>query len=1396
MRFSQIAFLFALVLSVAKLAGQPAGSLDTNFLAVAGTDVAPIRFGPLPDGRLYVGGLFTNYGGAGKAAVARLQANGQVDPAFTVPPLRQINPAVILNGQVLVPASTNVGQLSALLALPDGRVVIAGSFTDIGNTPARRLALLASDGSPAVTSFAIGDLEPQALALLAGPGDTFYVGNKGNLASGRLPLLRFKFDGSLDENFTPPTLTELGYLSANPFTLLRGPGDTIYVITAAAVNLSPVSDILRLSVSGGLDPTFAGTGKANIPFANLSSFVTDGSGRMIFTGVASYRGSTLNRKINRLTLDGEMDGTFLASADPGFGGRVVAAQADGKVLYTGGQKPINRLNADGTIDTGYVDPGKVPVTQSFLSLTAFTLAPDGSLFAGGFTFSPSFQLLNGAYRILGDPNTAPSLVVEPATQTNTLGARTRFFVTAQGEAPLTYQWFRNGTAVEGATGNSLVLEPTTAADRNAEFHCVVSNARGNTPSATARLTLLEPTPGSVYRESDPPVGADSSVTDLQWDASGRLIAAGGFTKFHGTNRVRLARLLDEGRLVDPTFEPTGINSVGLIQSVLPLRSGSSLAMGDISITYGGVPKSGSLRLTENGALDTTFNPAGVGGDSANRFAEAPNGQLFASATFWNGTQLPFSYGRLSADGVRDATFVASPAFSPGRALLPLPDGKILVGGYTNSQNPVFNGSGVLRLNADGTQDPTFHRGPFPNWQRPSVTKLVRQPDGKILVAGMFSSTAFGPERFVGVLRLLENGQLDSTFNPVPALSAINFGPIQNIALQADGRILIQGAFNTVGGYARPGLARLWPNGTVDPDFAPGVAKLGAQAGAVATVAVSPANQVFAGGDFHQFDGLPRTNFVRLNGGPLQPIPAPPTLISQPTRVVAKAGSSVTLTVEPGGTGPFQFQWRRNLTRGSATFVDLLGQTNASLTLSTLRYGVEHDSGLFQVTIVSPGGAVASDLITLLVEPDPVVPGNPDLAFASQNALGILTSQPQIIAPAPGGLLYVSLGKSLVRVLEDGTRDPAFNPPADLTGVLDGGIAAIKRQPDGKILIAGRFQDGALARLLPDGSYDPDFIRTNRYTGNFQNVPWEMGLQSDGRIILAGTFENFAGRPVNGLIRFLPDGTVDTSFPMTAVEAVLSNPVRVLPGTVVSLRVLDDDRLYIGGGFNRVHGVDRVGVARLNADGSLDPTFIPPTTAATALGQGGTMLIYTLGPTTPEGGVHLFGTFRPTAEGPVDSAIRLLPNGSVDDSFHVSTDFQINFGTVQDDGKLIITGQFTQLNGQIRAGFARLNIDGSTDISFTPGASFGVGAPMSILPDGKLLIAGTRYFTGVDPEMAAPEIDFVLKPEGLELSWPAAFQLQRSTTLLPADWQNVITPSPLTVPLGGPGEFFRVVRQSR
>jgi uncharacterized delta-60 repeat protein len=1308
---------------------------------------------------------------------------------------------VILNGQVLVPGSTNAANITAGLLLPDGRPVIAGQFSHIGAQLTPGLAVLNPDGSPVVTAFNLSKIEPGV--LLAGPGGSFYAGGKGNVEDTRLPLLRFHADGSRDTGFTPPPLASLGYLSSSTYQLLTGPGDTFYVVTAAASpSFTPTFDIVRLTANGAVDTTFADAGKASIPNPSFGGFASSPGGQITFNGVATYRGAALNRKINRLALDGSLDPAFNSSVDPGFGGRVVAVQADGKVLYAGAPNPINRLKADGAPDTGYANPAKVPLQQTVLSLSWFALASDQSLYAGGFAFGANFTMLNGAYHIFGDPNSAPTIAVQPLAQTNTLGARTRFSVTAQGAAPLTYQWYRNTLPVAGGTDADLVMPAATAAD-DADFHCVVSNGLGSAPTAKVHLTLLPATPGSVYRETDVPAGPDSSVTDLRLDAGGGLFGTGGFVKWNGTNRVRVARLLPGTGDVDPSFDTSALNgNLGLFNHALPLSSGKLLVVGSFSVNYNGKDHREVYRFNANGSLDTTFNSSGAGGmdvagDLGARPVEGADGKVVLYGSEWNGEKLGGSYFRLSSDGTRDTTFALRGAnYQPfGPAIAALTDGRYLVAARPAGSAGNAASCGVIRLLAGGTPDPTFFTGNLPGFfLNNGVRDIVVQPDGRILVGGSFNLMNGGPDSIqYGILRLLDNGRPDPTFNAVPRLARLAgsaIGSVRRLALRPDGWIVALGNAES-GGFPRNQLFRFWPSGPLDPSF--NVAPNSVQGGvpSLLALAVRSDNTIYVGGDFKAFSDLPRTNFVRLNGGPLQPIPAPPTIASQPLKIVAKAGGSATLSIVPGGDGPFQFQWGRNEVQASTNFVDIAGATNASLSLNDLRV-TPQDSGLFQCTVVNPGGAAHSALITLLVEPDPALPGMADTSLRAPVFQGILTGQYQISDVNPDGTVYGSLGNTVVRLFEDGTRDPGFNPPTDLVPV-GGGISVVKRQPDGKILIAGRLKDGALARLLADGSYDPDFLRTNNYTGGFQDVPQDIGLQSDGGILLAGTFSNFAGRTVNGLLRFHADGRLDEAFPLTQLVN-LNAFNQSLPGRVFALRVLPDDSFYLGGDFNRITGATRHGVARLHADGSLDTGFVPPTNASASSGTSGSVLFYQLGPVAPGGGIYIFGQFRPDLSKPGDTALRLLPDGSIDAAFHLLTDFQINTGIVESDAKLIINGQFGTVNGRAWGNLARVNADGSLDTAWQRGSGggAGVGAQLQILPDGKLLAGSQRFFTGVAATAGGDaELAFTLVGGGLQLAWPAGYTLQRTTTLLMAKWDDVVAISPFTAPLTGPGEFYRL-----
>ncbi|MDC8014857.1 hypothetical protein [Tahibacter soli] len=221
----------------------------------------------------------------------------------------------------------------------------------------------------------------------------------------------------------------------------------------------------------------------------------------------------------------------------------------------------------------------------------------------------------------------------------------------------------------------------------------------------------------------------------------------------------------------------------------------------------------------------------------------------------------------------------------------------------------------------------------------------------------------------------------------------------------------------------------------------------------------------------------------------------------------------------------------------------------------------------------------------------------------------------------------------------------------------------------------------------------------------------IALQPDGRIVVGGSFTYIGMIEMTGIARLAPDGAIDTGFTAPPVRA---DTIAVLP----------DGKLLIAGRFADVGGTPRPGIARLNADGTLDTAFAPgdwsnggraPNVAAFAV--------------QPDGRIVAAGNAYDAADLSVISVFRLNADGTNDTTFArpaIETYYGGVSGFALDaDGKVLLGGRFTSVNGQARDNIARLNADGSVDTAFNPGAD---GDVMSLvpLPDGRILAAG--HFT--------------------------------------------------------------------
>lgn len=92
--------------------------------------------------------------------------------------------------------------------------------------------------------------------------------------------------------------------------------------------------------------------------------------------------------------------------------------------------------------------------------------------------------------------TPPAITLQPQSQTVSPGAAATFTVSADGTAPLTYQWQKNGAEISGATANTYTSPASAAGDNGSTFAVIVGNAAGQTASSVATLTISPLTPRS------------------------------------------------------------------------------------------------------------------------------------------------------------------------------------------------------------------------------------------------------------------------------------------------------------------------------------------------------------------------------------------------------------------------------------------------------------------------------------------------------------------------------------------------------------------------------------------------------------------------------------------------------------------------------------------------------------------------------------------------------------------------------------------------------------------------------------------------------------------------------------------------------------------------------------
>lgn len=714
-----------------------------------------------------------------------------------------------------------------------------------------------------------------------------------------------------------------------------------------------------------------------------------------------------------------------------------------------------------------------------------------------------------------------------------------------------------------------------------------------------------------------------SVTGIALQGDGAAIVGGNFFSANGVNRGYLARVDANGALDGGYNAGQGFNDI--VRTVVLQPDGRALVGGFFTQFDGPANPQANVqriaRLNPDGSLDAGFNPAGSGPNSSVRaVAVQADGQVLVGGFFTS-----FSNGGNAVPANRIArldavTGALDPSFNPGgigaddsvETLDIQDDGAIVIGGAFTNYNNVSR-SRLARLNANGTLDPTFVT-PFFN---APVRSLAVQADGRIVVAGDFAIALEGVTSR-GIARLNANGSIDPTF--APGAGANN--NVQTVELQADGRILIGGDFTTVNGVAGVRVARLNVNGSLDATFNPG-------AGANSTVrafAIQANGSVLVGGDFSLINGA-----VEIALGRVTP------------------AGAVDGTFSPGGQG---------------------------------------------------FGFTATDVAALALSKNKIyVGGN----FGSINGNG---------------------RRNIDRLNSDGSPDSGFNPGAGTDGI----VRAIVPDPNGGVFIGGDFlraqnlDNPGVAHLKADGSADLFFSGGQQTDGAVR----AMALSPAG-LVIGGDFTQYDGQPYSGIVRIdAASGVADPLFNSSGAGA--DNSVRAIAIQPV------DGKILIGGDFRSFNGVARNFYARLLSNGTLDPSF------NTGAGANGSIDAIAL---QIDGRILIGGAFS-TVGGAVHRGVaRLNADGTVDPTFVTALDANgmVDALTIQPDGKIVVGGNFISASGARRSNIARLNADGSVDPTFDPGAGTNSSVhALLVKPNGKTVIGGTFSAVGGAPRARLAQLN--------------------------------------------------------
>jgi uncharacterized delta-60 repeat protein len=506
-------------------------------------------------------------------------------------------------------------------------------------------------------------------------------------------------------------------------------------------------------------------------------------------------------------------------------------------------------------------------------------------------------------------------------------------------------------------------------------------------------------------------------------------------------------------------------------------------------------------------------------------------------------------------------------------------------------SPVIGGTPV------GTE-PREHPGTDAQGQ---VNALVLEPGSdRAIIGGAFSSYN-GTQRH-GIARINTDGQLDTSFNPGDGINLIGGDFISVLALQPDGKILVAGSFTSFNGQPCGNIIRLNPDGSLDPAFR--LAAGSGASGTVRSILVRGNGNILIGGDFSSFNGSVRQHLAELGPDGTLDSFDPGTALNNNVYSIA-AQDAALLKVNTTSTGTDQ-EFTNIINVGATSGIltmdyNMIGQANDMRvyygnTNTPFGGALIYDSGLVSGTnrVVIPFGPI-NGIVANTIEV--VMNQGAGIAGATWSYTASIQPSARGGAVVVGGDFTSAGGVSgkdhIARILGNGSIDLTFDPNSG----ANGRVRAVAIQPDGRVIAGGDFtlvngqSINHITRLNGDGSVDSSFfsgIGTDAGVSDINYIPptvivtqvlagTTLTVQATTNVdttYIGGPFTLYNGTHRLGFARLNNDGSLDTSFLDTAYNQFAGLPREKFgdrPNAVLASAVQTDNNIMIGGLFNQVGG---------------------------------------------------------------------------------------------------------------------------------------------------------------------------------------------------------------------------------